>query len=357
MAETKPNFDGLDLVRFAAAAMVMWYHLAWWSLANPNPLVATGARFPELTVTANYGGVGVEIFFVLSGFVIALTAEGRGASQFARSRFLRLYPAAWICATITLVALVAYAALTPLQLFAAWVRTLLIWPVGRKVDGVYWTLTVEMIFYALVWLLIVSRQWRHFDLFLIVLGLPASLFVLAGALGADLSWFYESMTARFTLLRHGHLFALGGLVWWWWKGRARLHHHGFTAFFLLTGAGSIWLSPDQAPAMATGVWLASVVAMLVAVRWHHLVRIPYARAIGLSTYPLYLLHNICGLAAMRIALDLGLGRHAALAFAVAVVIALSFLVALALEPALRSRVVGVMDWRPAFLKSGPATLP
>lgn len=351
--EEKTNFAGLDLVRFAAAAMVMWYHLAWWSWFSDSPILAGRAFFPELAHTATFGGVGVEVFFVISGFVIALTAQGRTPGQFARSRFLRLYPTAWVCASITALVLLAYEVLTPLQLFAAWVRTLVLWPFGRKVDGVYWTLVVEIVFYALVWLLLKTGQWKRFGAFLIALGLPGTGFILYWMAGGDLGWFNMNEWARLTLVRHGFLFALGGLMWMMWAGRARKLHKGFAALYLIVGALSIYASPSKAPVVATSVWLVSVAVMAVTIRWHRAVGVALAgvarpvKMLGLATYPLYLLHHICGVAIMRLTVDLGASDYGALALAIVTMVGVSILVAWKVEPLVKRLVAPIIDWRPA----------
>jgi peptidoglycan/LPS O-acetylase OafA/YrhL len=63
----------------------------------------TGLVMPAFGPRFHFGWVGVEIFFVISGFVIAFTAEGASSRAFLRSRVLRLVPGPWICATIALV--------------------------------------------------------------------------------------------------------------------------------------------------------------------------------------------------------------------------------------------------------------
>jgi len=62
---------------------------------NAEPPCFSGAH-----AGAWLGWVGVEIFFVLSVFVIAYSAEGSSAFSFFRSRILRLMPAVWICASL-----------------------------------------------------------------------------------------------------------------------------------------------------------------------------------------------------------------------------------------------------------------
>lgn len=96
----------LDILRFAAAGGVMLHHytgrwgvLEALNLSRRTPL----SESPWL----RSGWVGVEIFFVISGYVIAMSAENTTASDFIRRRALRLWPAALICSTITALLLLA----------------------------------------------------------------------------------------------------------------------------------------------------------------------------------------------------------------------------------------------------------
>ncbi|MDE2578425.1 MAG: acyltransferase [Hyphomicrobiales bacterium] len=77
---SKPVFESLNGLRGVAAMMVVAFH---WSLANALPL--------------HYGFLAVDLFFVISGFVIAAAYEARlrsdlSLAQFFAIRFIRLYP-------------------------------------------------------------------------------------------------------------------------------------------------------------------------------------------------------------------------------------------------------------------------
>ena len=60
-------------------------------------------QFPAAAVFTWFGWVGVEVFFVISGFVIANSASKTSPIEFLISRALRLYPAVWVCSTATFV--------------------------------------------------------------------------------------------------------------------------------------------------------------------------------------------------------------------------------------------------------------
>ena len=89
----------LDALRFFAALSVVLYHYGFLGYAPGNLLTLS---FPELSPAARYGYLGVQLFFMISGYVILWSINGRTASQFALHRFIRLYPTFWLCAAITL---------------------------------------------------------------------------------------------------------------------------------------------------------------------------------------------------------------------------------------------------------------
>ncbi|MEV1287830.1 acyltransferase [Micromonospora sp. NPDC049679] len=143
------RIEVVDGLRFLAALMVVTFHLialpkAW--NAPPEEL------FPVLRLPAAYGWLGVELFFLVSGFVICMSSWGRSLGDFFVSRVARLYPAYLfgILATTGVLVLVADG-LERLSIKDILMNlTMLQEPLGaRHVDGVYWTLWVELRFYLL----------------------------------------------------------------------------------------------------------------------------------------------------------------------------------------------------------------
>src|SRR5689334_11964274 len=182
-------FPGLDGVRFCAACMVMAVHFCYsswvekWSISHR--IIGDGLAFPELYSGTWFGWIGVQIFFVLSGFVIAYSGERSTALEFAQNRILRLYPAAWVCATITALTLLFLGLMSPGELLRPWLASMTLYPVRPWIDPVYWTLGIEMSFYSIVFLLLLCRSFHLLEWAVLTIGFASSFFWIFGALFAD----------------------------------------------------------------------------------------------------------------------------------------------------------------------------
>lgn len=96
LAETfDPKSNAIGAIRLACALAVIIGHAAplggygdSWLMKATNQQVS-GAR------------LAVDVFFVLSGFLLASSVERSHASDFARNRFLRIYPGLWACLLVT----------------------------------------------------------------------------------------------------------------------------------------------------------------------------------------------------------------------------------------------------------------
>lgn len=354
---------GLDLLRFAAACAVMLYHLAFWSWAFPAGQVALAskglANFRDWPLIAAAGWIGVQIFFVISGFVIATSAASSSASRFFISRFTRLVPAAWVCATITLIAWLLIDVGTPSSHLRAYIKSIAFIPIPAWIDSVYWTLGVEVAFYALVLGLVAYRRFHWLKPVMCAIGLVSSLFWLGydyAALERDsvlFGWFsaaQRSRLAQLTLLHHGVFFAMGVLLWMQLTRKATRDQTVWLLLFIV--GGCLQIAADShlkfektgfmmSPLLACALWLSAMLLLFWMVKYNDRLRALPERALrtlrrlGLVTYPLYLLHNVTGGAVLGALLGWGLGGTGALLLTMALIVALSWWVSVKPEPALQ----------------------
>jgi peptidoglycan/LPS O-acetylase OafA/YrhL len=162
----KDRFYEIDLLRFLAALAVVFYHYTFRGFAEGG---YSPVEYPVIDDFFKYGLYGVQLFFIISGFVILMTASKRGAAHFVISRITRLYPAFWACVTITALLIVWKGG----ELFqVGWLQylinlTMLSGFVGvEMIDGVYWTLLVELKFYVLVFAVLVIGQIHRIEWYL-----------------------------------------------------------------------------------------------------------------------------------------------------------------------------------------------
>jgi peptidoglycan/LPS O-acetylase OafA/YrhL len=155
----------LDIGRFAATIAVMCYHYFYNGIANGK--VTSIDHIPELIVWSKYGYLGVDFFFMISGYVISTSSINRSASEFAISRAQRIYPAFWFAVLFTSVITFFWGNhLMNISLNAALVNLTMIpnFFGFDYVDGVYWTLKLELIFYVSIFLILILKMQKYFDL-------------------------------------------------------------------------------------------------------------------------------------------------------------------------------------------------
>lgn len=141
-------FQNIQLLRAVAAFMVFCFHAA-------PQYHAMGGRWISFERVASLGFAGVDVFFVISGFVAALTTLGKprtaaNASEFLKRRVLRIYLGYWPFFAIAL----AVFAVTPgqnvqqMNLLGSFFLTTVEMP--RLLLYVSWSLTYELLFYIIV---------------------------------------------------------------------------------------------------------------------------------------------------------------------------------------------------------------
>lgn len=203
MKTEKKRIEELDSLRGLAALMVFFYHVT----TRYNELF--GHQVNPL-FSFDKGETGVYLFFIISGFVIFLTLNHtKSAQDFIVSRFSRLYPAYWCAIALTVITL-GYFGLSGREVSLAQtlfnLTMLQEWFHIDHVDGVYWTLTIELSFYLMMLGLFISKQLpKMITIGLIWLGLIAGNIVLNDIVDVRLGTNLE----RLLVLEFGNLFIAG----------------------------------------------------------------------------------------------------------------------------------------------------
>jgi peptidoglycan/LPS O-acetylase OafA/YrhL len=318
----------------------------------------------------NFGWVGVEIFFVLSGFVIAFSAESASPKSFLRSRVLRLVPGVWICATVAVALYGTVAPINQHELLWNYMCSMLFIPLGY-IDGVYWTLSIEISFYALMLILLRFRRFGSLEAFASIVGLLSGAFwaaaitlqtLLAGRAGAAGVLHVLVLKAegnrwlQLLLVQHGCLFALGVLLYAAHRRGLNLARTSLIAALVvccgleIVGQNGIIAraaGEPLSPLPALIVWSVAMALIVLSARSNDAVcRVvgplaPPFRFIGKMTYPLYLIHNCVALALCFVLAKL-LGMWALLAGIVGAVIVAALVQAFA-EPFVRGHLARLWD--------------
>lgn len=295
VTDPKNRFYEIDLLRFLAALAVVLYHYAFRGVAEGG---YSPVEYPIIGDYFKYGSYGVQLFFIISGFVILMTATKRGAAHFVISRITRLYPAFWVCVSLTAL-MIAWkgGALFQIDLIQYLLNLSMISGFAgvEMVDGVYWTLLVELKFYALIFVLLIIGQIQRIEWFLAFwLAITAASFLLP--LPKIITFIfltewsaYFIAGALFYLIRQKGLNVFRGLMLW--------------ASFMLAILGNL----QQLSALETmynSNFSAYVTSILIAGFYIVFLLISFGKTqhlsseklvkLGVLTYPLYLIHQNIG---------------------------------------------------------------
>ncbi|PKW27051.1 acyltransferase family protein [Phycicoccus duodecadis] len=319
------RFGELDGLRGLAALGVVVYHL---TVAYDT--VVVGA--PPPAFRAPWGEYGVELFFLISGFVILLTARrAHRPSDFVISRLSRLYPTYWLGLAVTLV-VVLTSGLFPVPSPATVAANLTMvqrWALVENVDPVYWTLAVEMQFYVGVWLLLLLARRLGTRTVLVATGAWVGVALVVAVLAAPHSHGLDPQVVatpwkvllNVSLAAYAPLFATGCLAF--------LARRGEVSFRWPLGAAVAavvvtLLVRGSTQAVATVVVCALFLAVVARPRTPVLTAAP-VRWLGLRSYSLYVCHTAIGYLVVR-TLTGALGRDLAMVAAlVAVLVAAAVL--------------------------------
>ncbi|RWK57717.1 acyltransferase [Mesorhizobium sp.] len=351
--ERNVHYHVMDFLRIFAALLVLLNHFATFAWSRASVTEGSDVAFGFLSAFAGLGAVGVEVFFVISGFVIAMSALGEGgasqALRFARMRATRILPALWLSALVSLAARTLYGEDFS-HLLMDFGRSVTLSPKGPYIDGVVWSLVVEAVFYVLVAASILSRfRLSLYDLAKIIgFSSSAYLLILSGLHLLPPSIRPEeaiSVLSRFPfkllLLQHGVFFATGMILFLvrnGGDGRSEMGHAGKTVlilFFGCMGTAEIFISIERGYAYKTAaviVWLMCMCAMAAGIRYNEFIKCKildydnFVRYIGGISYPVYLNHYSVGMVVVWWLFSLGFSTPIAFVLSMLCVLGLSMAV-------------------------------
>lgn len=296
----------LDALRGIGAITVVLFHLT-----TRFPQVFPGVDHVPFSFWA--GEYRVLLFFAISGFAIFFTLERIGTvADFAVNRFSRLFPAYWATLPIVLAFVwlgdVERLQISPMAALAniTMLQGFLYLP---AIDGAYWTLTVELGFYASMtglWLML-GKKFDHLEPMLLPwLALKGLMFVWEGM---------PSRVAMLLVLQFVPYFIIGILFYRIWSGQRRWHRQmPYFAAALLT-----LLLTDKIDMFLAGCALVITFAATLGGALRFLTVRPILW-FGAISYPLYLVHENIGFVILLKAQGAGLDHWSALALALGVIV-------------------------------------
>ena len=282
--------------------MVLLFHYTFRGYAADGMSVMP---YPALAPVFKYGYLGVELFFLISGFVILMTASSGSLQKFFVSRVVRLYPAYWFCCTVTFLTMVVFGG----ERYSATISQYLINMtmmnefIGvQSLDGVYWSLAIELQFYAVIGLLLLLGQIRRAQSFLVawlIATIAVKVFPVGWAINTllivDYAPYFIAGATCFLVYSHGVTLTRVAMILAAWvialinslqaipRLEAKLHtnfdHYAIVGLVSIFFMAVVFVSIKRTNFLSKREWL----------------------TVGAVTYPLYLIHQNVGFIVFNIA--------------------------------------------------------
>ena len=292
----RDRFSLLDPLRLFAALAVVLFHYTYRGAAADG---LTTVAIPAWQPVTQYGYLGVQLFFVISGFVIAMSAQGRTPGAFVLARFTRIYPGFVACMTVSFAVITLFGAPVFTAGLKQWAANLIILSPALHqpfIDGVYWSIVYEIVFYGWVTLLLFRGVFvRHLEFVALCwIGLSAVNEILG-----------PSMAVKRLLLTDASGFFIAGMMihrirstgsgLWQWVVLALSIELACGQAIIMSRYNHVHYGADLSNTIIVAVSLASVALVgLCAYSRRSILPPAVGVAVGGLTYPLYLLHQTIG---------------------------------------------------------------
>ena len=284
----------IDALRGIAALFVVLYHYTFHY----------GRRFGHLSSDYNteifsYGHYGVQLFFIISGFVIFMSVRrGRSAGDFLIKRVFRLYPAYIASIVITFIVLNSSAIdiqrtipemILNMTMFQEFFGI-------RNIDGSYWSLRVELTFYLVmgVVMLLDKTKVMHVVVLMLIVGMIVQVQSLI-APNDMIQW-----VERFSTANYIQMFVIGIMLHEIWSNGLHRKYIGVIALSVLYD----FIFEGVTNGLFTLTFI-GIFALILRGKMKFLNN-KVLLYLGSISYPLYLIHQNIGYALIHVMEDYGL---------------------------------------------------
>lgn len=316
---------------FAALAVLIahYYGVFWTSraaveaLTNAPALPLETHAFPNyiswlhFSSIFNWGAYGVALFFIISGFVIPFSLQKMTWISFSVSRIFRIMPTYFVGFSVTLFAIFLsgeyFSRNWPFSLKEVLIHSIpgirdILW--SRGIDGIVWTLEIEMKFYLICALFIVWFRQQSVKVFLA----PFLLFIAAVYINRmipvwqvsnGLAW--QLAMTYMTVSQYVIYMFIGVMFHYCYRGKVEVSkaYLGVGALFALFCI-HWWLGPYSANLSVAWSYAFALLTFAFAYSFPELFKSNrFFDFLADISYPLYVLHGVAGYVALRIMLDMG----------------------------------------------------
>ncbi len=290
----KPTLTSIQILRGIAATMVVVLHIG-----------ALMDRIDLGPVAHPAFGAGVDIFFVISGFIMWYTTANRSVtpSGFMTNRIVRIVPLYWAITTVLVAAMTMLpGAFKNSSLEASHVITSYLFIPDLDPAGNYWpvlipgwTLNYEMFFYLIfAAALLVGNRLARAGVIIATLAVLVLLPALAGPPEGRLSFYTDPIMLEFAFG-----IVVGEILLWWRPAPARV-------WWLVASVGAVALAVSNPAGIRAVVWGGPAVLIVVGALFGPPLRCAPLERLGDASYSLYLTHpltiSVVGLVAGRLGL-------------------------------------------------------
>ena len=336
----------LDGMRGLAILMVIGYH-AYARWAELLPYATATEHIPVFA----YGWLGVELFFMISGFVIFMTLDKSVSYiSFLKKRWLRLFPAMFIASMLLYFVgglFPEWSAMTPQvkNLLPGLIFTnpeTLSQLTGiefKSMAGSFWSLYVEAVFYLIIGAIYFTFGRKYCLPGLLIPMLLLSASSVLKSLGYPL---FIDVIAKFGFI-HYSWFMVGCLVYERMHGRDKLLHYAIVAFAMLINFSYYVKNAGVMTIIPLLVVMLFFIASFYFKQMERILSVRFFTAIGFASYAFYLIHENLMIATL-IKLNVYIKSEGVMLFMPIVVATvlyyIAFLITKYAEPALRNMLKG-----------------